>query len=189
MPRGNDAKAAAEELRERYEAGYGNAEDILRAQRAATPPELQAANLRQVDAEATAALDLEDVAKKANVPQVLDAAVRGDDVVYVAYDPETDRTHKGVLVDGKPASTSDPHAERLQSLAKEAEKAAKRREKDGDEAEESKPSGAEAKAQKQREKARKDAAAQGSLRAKTRLPEGERAKIEEAERERGSDES
>lgn len=109
MPRGNDAKAAHDELKERYEGGYGSAEDVMRAARASRPPELQAASLKSIDEEATAKLKLSDVAKKAKVDEVASATVRGDDVVYATPDG-----YKGVLVGGKDNPEVEvPHLDRL----------------------------------------------------------------------------
>lgn len=144
MPRGNDAQAAAQELAERFEGGLGNAEDILRSQRQARPPELRNALLKPVDQEATDDLrekGFESIESKASVDHVLDAAVRGDDIVFVGENGEglEARTVKGVLVGGKKLAISDEdrHLVRVQALAKEGEKAAAKRsdepEDEGDE--------------------------------------------------------
>lgn len=84
MPRGNDAQAAAAEFRGQY-GMMGNAEDLIQANRAANPADLRAASLGSINEKATDKLDLDKVAKAADVSsgRVLSAAVRGDKVVAV----------------------------------------------------------------------------------------------------------
>jgi hypothetical protein len=90
MARGNDPQAAREFAAE-YGAS-GNAEELIRAHKASISPEVSAASLRAVNNEATAELDLDSLAKKAGVEEVVAAAVRGNAIVYVDQDGR-----KGVL--------------------------------------------------------------------------------------------
>jgi hypothetical protein len=86
MPAGNDAAAAASELADKFGKGEARAEEVVAAARARRTSAVASAQLLPRDEEATEALDLKEVAKAAKVKTVLSAAVRGDQVVYVAED-------------------------------------------------------------------------------------------------------
>lgn len=77
----------------------GNAEDLIRAHSQAQSRAVQKASLLPVDAEATAALDLEELAGQLDGGEdtVLAAAVRGNAIVAIAEDADTGRTYKTVL--------------------------------------------------------------------------------------------
>lgn len=98
MPAGNDGAAAYQELTDKFGAGHGRAEDLIQARRDAYPTELRAAQLKELDANATALLEDAEVADAAGVKteQIESAAVRGDDVIAVISD-STGRTSKVVL--------------------------------------------------------------------------------------------
>jgi hypothetical protein len=98
MPRGNDAEAAAQELAEReFATQYGphqNAEQLRHAHMQSLDRELAAAQLKRVDEEATANLDLASITPSQG-GTVLSASVRGGMVVYLAEGADG-RSYKGV---------------------------------------------------------------------------------------------
>ena len=129
MARGNDAEAAARELRDRYGDGVGSAEDVLRASAISLPPALREATLKERDDEASAELDYDKVGKTAGIKgTVVDASVRGGDTVYVWAD-ERGGLHKGVLIGGKdnPDEVQDAHLNRLHALREKSQKESKRK--------------------------------------------------------------
>lgn len=85
MPRGNDAAAAVAELADKFAAGEARAEDLQAASRSRVSSELREAQLKEIDVDATEEVDWDRAAKACEVdPQdVLDVAVRGDQVVVV----------------------------------------------------------------------------------------------------------
>lgn len=98
MARGNDAAAAAAEFRGQYGL-TGNAEDLIQANRSAYPAELRAASLLPVNEPATNELDLEGLGGKLDIgdeSRVLDAAVRGDQVIAVV-ETQSGHIYKQVL--------------------------------------------------------------------------------------------
>lgn len=97
MPRGN-APTDPAELADRFGAGQGRAEELIEAARDRYSAELEAVQTRNVDENATALLDTQEVAKAADVDvdQVASAAVRGDAVVVVVTDSDG-RTRKVLL--------------------------------------------------------------------------------------------
>jgi hypothetical protein len=129
MPRGNDAEAAARELRDRYGDGVGNAEDVLRSSAVALPSVLREATLKTRDDEASADLDYGKIEKAAGVEgTVVDASVRGGDTVYVWAD-DRGALHKGVLVGGKeaPEAVEDSHLARIHNLREQSQKESKKK--------------------------------------------------------------
>lgn len=119
MPRGNDAAAAAADLIAKGGV-TSNAETLIQANQARLTPGLMAAQVRGIDAEATAELDLVQVGKDAGLPDdhvVEAAAVRGNAVSYVATGPDG-RSYKGAYYpDGKQepteAAADAAHRERI----------------------------------------------------------------------------
>lgn len=97
MPRGN-AAASVSELADKFGAADGRAEDLIAASRERYSVELETAQLRELDENATALLDKGEVADAAGVKeeQVASAAVRGDQVVAVVSDTQG-RTSKVLL--------------------------------------------------------------------------------------------
>jgi len=97
MPAGNDP-TPHKELVDKFGAGSGRAEDLIQAARARYSKELRDAQLKDVDANATALLDFDEVAEAAGVPKsaVIDKAVRGDCVVAVIESADG-RTEKVLL--------------------------------------------------------------------------------------------
>lgn len=85
MPRGND-EAAHRDFQTQYGV-HGNAEQLLEQHRAAMNPTLRAAQLKPRDDEASDSLDQAKI-KPSQGGKVLDAAVRGGLIVYVAEDKE-----------------------------------------------------------------------------------------------------
>lgn len=81
MPRGNDADAH-KDFKDQY-GEYQSAGDLIQAARERYPAEFRAANAKTEDVEATEALDLKEVARKAGVKEVISATVRGGNVIYV----------------------------------------------------------------------------------------------------------
>lgn len=94
MPRGN-APTSPSELADRFGSGQGRAEELIDAARERYSAELEAAQLKNVDHNASALLDSAEVADAANVKesQIASAAVRGDKVIAVvtAKDGRTDK--------------------------------------------------------------------------------------------------
>lgn len=97
MPRGNDPTSAAE-LADRFGSGQGRAEELIDAARERYSPELEAAQSKEVDSNATALLDKREVAEAADCKpeQIADAAVRGDSVIAVVTGSDG-RTEKVLL--------------------------------------------------------------------------------------------
>lgn len=96
MPAGNDAQVAYAELTDSFGKGVGRAEDLILASRQRYSNELRAAQLKDVDVNATALLEDEEVADAIDLPKgatVIDKAVRGDKVV-VLVEGEDGRTSK-----------------------------------------------------------------------------------------------
>lgn len=92
MPRGNDPDAERE-FKDRNEGVSGNAEDIIKANRARFPKDLREASLASLDVAATEALDLDKVQKEVDDAvdgdvTVVAAAVRGRWVVAVHEDED-----------------------------------------------------------------------------------------------------
>lgn len=112
MPRGNDSAAAVADLISKGGVTT-NAEKLIDAVRDARSPELEAASMKTLDAEATAELDI----SKAKVPRghtVLSGAVRGGKTIYVVEDANG-RAYKlleGDKVDEEqhPSKATDPGA-------------------------------------------------------------------------------
>jgi hypothetical protein len=118
MARGNDAQQAGAELQANYGA-IPNAEDLIAAHRATVDPHVVAAQLKPVDEEATADLDL----KAVDVPEghkVLTGAVRGDSEIYVVRDDAGGvyKLHQPVDPDDYEAPALDPGDEALRAAAK-----------------------------------------------------------------------
>lgn len=117
MPRGNDAAAAKADLIAKGGVTT-NVEAMIQASQARLTPGLLAAQVRAIDAEATAELDLKKVAKDAKLPDghtVESAAVRGNAVSYVATGPDH-RSYKGVYY---PNADDEPADEPLAAVARE----------------------------------------------------------------------
>jgi len=86
MPRGHELLQEDTAATAEFQGQYGihpNAEALLLAHQASLDPALQAALMRPVDAEATAELELSEIEAERG-GKVIDAAVRGDAIVYVA---------------------------------------------------------------------------------------------------------
>lgn len=128
MPAGNDAKAAAAELADRFGTGEARAEDLIAAQQAAMSQQLRAAQLLPRDRSASAELDWEKAAKACGVDadSVIDAAVRGSYVVVV-YEDEAGRDHKAVGL----ASDAGVEAQEVSRGAKRAQRAAESADEQG----------------------------------------------------------
>jgi len=128
MPAGNDAQNALNELADKFGQGTGRAEDLIQANRTRFAGLLGAAQLKQVDAEATEELKEADVAKSAGVDgdDLLGYTVRGDTVVYSYVDHDNGgRVEKGaILADsvGKAASTAEKEAAKAADPEAEAPK-------------------------------------------------------------------
>lgn len=97
MPAGNDP-TPHNELVDKFGAGSGRAEDLIQAARARYSKDLRDAQLKDVDENATALLDNEEVAEAAGVREsaVVSKAVRGDSVVAV-IEGKDGRTEKVLL--------------------------------------------------------------------------------------------
>lgn len=85
MARGNDAAAAAEELKAKLGA-EPNAQEMIDLSAARWPEELRAANNRAIDEDATDELEDKDVEGLVGDRNVLGYAVRGPFVVVVSED-------------------------------------------------------------------------------------------------------
>ena len=112
-----DAAASSAEFVGQYGI-HPNAEALLLAHQASLDPALEAALLKPVDAEATAELDLESIEPEQG-GKVLDAAVRGGNIVYVA-EATDGRYYKGIVpAEDEEAKAGDPAkaAERATTLA------------------------------------------------------------------------
>jgi hypothetical protein len=86
VPRGNDAQAAYAELTDKFGQGAGKAEDMVAASRQRYTDSLRAAQVQEVDQNATALLDDADVAEALNLKgdqKIVSTAVRGAHVVAV----------------------------------------------------------------------------------------------------------
>jgi hypothetical protein len=132
MARGNDAEAAADELKAKLGTS-GNAEDMIALAAEGQSPELRAANLRPVDQEATDELDEDKAQGFVGDRQVLGYAVRGPFLVVVSSDDEGFTVKQAFALDEKKAKRLLPKSSEEQD--KEAEKEAKEREKEHAEAE------------------------------------------------------
>lgn len=119
MARGNDASAATQEFVGQYGV-HPNAEALVNAHRAASDPALERAQMTAIDAEKTAELDLSEIEAEQG-GEVLDAAVRGNAIVYVA-EGEDGRTYKGIL----------PHSDKYKAPAGSAQANAERAALQGD---------------------------------------------------------
>ena len=84
MPRGND-ESAARDLAESVGEGVGNAEQLIEQTYADRTPELEAAQMKSLDEEATAALDISKLSGP-NGEEVVSAAVRGGTTIVVYVD-------------------------------------------------------------------------------------------------------
>lgn len=84
MPRGND-ESAARDLAASVGEGVGNAEDLIERTYADRTPELEAAQMKALDEEATAALDISKLSGP-NGEEVVSAAVRGGVTIVVYVD-------------------------------------------------------------------------------------------------------
>lgn len=95
---GNDRSQALAELADQFGTGDARAENLIAESRARYRGDLGKAQLKQVDDEATAALDKGAVAKAAGCKQadLASATVRGDYVVYLIDDGEG-RPEKGAI--------------------------------------------------------------------------------------------
>jgi hypothetical protein len=85
VARGNDAEAAAEELKAKLGA-EPNAEDMIKLSADRWPLELRAANNRPIDTKATEELDESKAQGFVGDREVLDYAVRGPFLVVVSAD-------------------------------------------------------------------------------------------------------
>ena len=132
MARGNDAEAAAEELKAKLGTS-GNAEDMIALAGERDSPELRAANLRPVDQEATDELGEDKAQGFVGDRQVLGYAVRGPFLVVVSSDDDGFVIKQAFALDEKKAEKLLPKSD--EERDKEAEKDAKEREKEHAEAE------------------------------------------------------
>lgn len=87
MARGNDAEAAAEELKAKL-GTTGNAADMIALAAERYPAELHAANNRRIDQEATDELDEDKAQSFVGDREVLGYAVRGPFLVVVSSDDD-----------------------------------------------------------------------------------------------------
>lgn len=136
MPAGNDSAAAQAELADQFALGQARAEDLRSANRARYPNELRTAQLKERNDEATEALDWSKAASACDVDveDVLDAAVRGDQVVVVFEDDRGDTQKACCYAEdaGVEVQTVGSRAQRRRREAAEAaiEKAAEAAEKE-----------------------------------------------------------
>lgn len=89
MPRGN-APTDTAELADLFGSGQGRADDLIEAARERYSPEMEAAQLKNLDENASALLDKREVAEAAGVkPEAIESAgVRGDKVIAVVSDSD-----------------------------------------------------------------------------------------------------
>ena len=99
MPRGNDETAARDLAAKHGSEGVGNAEELIEAVQASRTPELEAAQMKPLDEEATTAIDLSTLSGPNGEPAV-SAAVRGG-VTVVVYVDEKGGYSKCVASDAK----------------------------------------------------------------------------------------
>lgn len=93
MPAGNDANTAAAELADKFGAGAGNAEKMIKASRERYTGDLGKAQLMEAE---DVEVDLEVLASAVGEKSILAATVRGPYVVYTA-EAKDGRTHKGAI--------------------------------------------------------------------------------------------
>lgn len=86
MARGNDAEAASRELQSTVGGPFESADELIRRNREAHDPVVMRAGMIRQDDEATDALRSKGFAsvKAPNGGKVVDGAVHGDSIVYVA---------------------------------------------------------------------------------------------------------
>lgn len=84
MPRGND-ESAAHDLAAKHGEGVGNAERLIEETYADRTPEFEAAQMKALDEEATAELDISKLSGP-NGETVISAAVRGGTTIVVYED-------------------------------------------------------------------------------------------------------
>lgn len=101
MPRGND-ESAARDLAASVGEGVGNAEDLIERTYADRSPEFEAAQMKALDEEATAELDITKLSGP-NGEEVVSAAVRGG-VTIVVYLDERGGYSKALASEDKKAS-------------------------------------------------------------------------------------
>ncbi|MCX6419317.1 MAG: hypothetical protein NTU50_07895 [Actinobacteria bacterium] len=112
MPRGND-DSAARDLAAKHGEGVGNAEQLIEATQAARSDELDAAQMKSLDVDATAALDPSDFAGP-NGEAAVSVAVRGGATIVV-YEDDKGGYSKCVVGEGKksrPAKAKKPAADK-----------------------------------------------------------------------------
>lgn len=105
MPRGND-ESAARDLAAQHGEGVGNAEQLIEQTYADRTPELEAAQMKSVDEEATAALDISKLSGP-NGEEVVSAAVRGG-VTIVVYVDEKGGYSKAIASEKKAPASRKP---------------------------------------------------------------------------------
>lgn len=93
MPAGNDANNAAADLADKFGAGAGNAEKMIKASRERYTGDLGKAQLMEAE---DVEVDLDVLASAIGEKSVLAATVRGPYVVYTA-EAKDGRTHKGAI--------------------------------------------------------------------------------------------
>lgn len=101
MPRGND-ETAARDLAAKHGEEAGNAEKLIEQVQASRSPELEAASMKSLDEDATAALDLSTLSGPDGQPAV-SAAVRGG-VTIVVYEDAKGGYSKCVAGESKKAA-------------------------------------------------------------------------------------
>ena len=102
MARGNDAEAAADELKAKLGTS-GNAEDMIALAAERQSPELRAANLRPVDQKATDELDEDKAQGFVGDREVLAYAVHGPFLVVVSSDEDGFTVKQAFALDEKKA--------------------------------------------------------------------------------------
>lgn len=103
MPRGNDSKAALDELADKFGKGVGNAEELIEASLAQRSELLRRAELLPVDPEATRELDINKL-KGPDGEKVVSAKVRGGITVVVYEDARGGYRLAALDEKGKPST-------------------------------------------------------------------------------------
>ena len=98
MPRGND-ESAAHDLVAKHGEGVGNAEKLIEQTYADRTPEFEAAQMKALDEDATAALDISKLSGPNGEP-VVSAAVRGG-VTLVVYEDDKGGYSKAIASEQK----------------------------------------------------------------------------------------
>lgn len=119
-PRGNDAEAAAEELKAKLGAS-ANAEDMIKLSAERWPAGLRAANARAIDEQATEEMDDDQAQGFVGGRHVLGYAVRGPFLVVVSEDDTGFTVKQAFALDEKQAERLTPKEPEPEAEAEEPE--------------------------------------------------------------------